>query len=220
MLKKPVRKILKFLGLNKDLLPELWNGNKAFLSLYDEIKERTVVSKDRCFMLYQLAGYANSKEGEIAEVGVYKGGTGKLIAKACPNKKVHLFDTFSGMPQTDSNVDHHKEGDFSDTSLEAVKDFLKGLNNIEFHPGFFPATADAVKDRLFSLVYVDVDIYQSVKDCLEFFYSRMATGGVMIFDDYEWKACLGVKRAIDEFLIGKREVPVVTARYQCVLIKV
>lgn len=219
MLKKPIKKILKFLGFNKDLLPELWDGDKTFRSLYEEIKGRTVVSQDRCFMLYQLARYAHNKEGEIAEVGVYRGGTGKLIAKACPNKRVHLFDTFSGMPQTNSNVDHHKEGDFSDTSFDAVKDFLKDLSNIEFHPGFFPDTADVVKDRSFSLVYVDVDIYQSVKDCLEFFYNRMVPGGVMVFDDYEWKACLGVKKAIDEFLAGKKEVPIVTARYQCILIK-
>jgi hypothetical protein len=170
-------------------------------------------------MLYQLAKYANAKDGEIAEVGVYKGGTGKLIAKACPDKIVHLFDTFSGMPREDSSIDHHTEGDFSDTCLASVEKFLKGCDNIVFHPGFFPSTGHCVKDRSFCFAHIDVDIYKSVTHCLEFFYDRIVQGGLMVFDDYGWKACPGVKKAVGEFLLDKAEIPIVTTRYQCMLIK-
>ncbi len=41
----------------------------------------------------------------------------------------------------------------------------------------------------------------------------------MVFDDYEWEGCHGVKKALDEFLHSRSEVPIVTARYQCILIK-
>lgn len=199
--------------------PELWSNIEEFQRLIKELDGHTLVSKDRCFMLYQLARYANSKEGEIGEVGVYKGGTGKLIAKTCPNKRIHLFDTFSGMPKEDPSIDHHRKGDFSDTSLESAQEFFMDCDNVVFHPGFFPNTAHAVKDRSFCFVYVDVDIYQSVKDCLEVFYNKMVPGGIIVFDDYEWKACPGVKKAVIEFLIDKDEVPIITARYQCMLIK-
>ena len=40
-----------------------------------------------------------------------------------------------------------------------------------------------------------------------------------MIDDYEFVVCPGVKKAIDEFLIDKEEVPIVTANYQCMLIK-
>jgi len=142
-----------------------------------------------------------------------------LIAKACPGKSVHLFDTFSGMPAETRGIDFHKKGDFADTSLDSVKTFLNDCSSVIFHPGFFPDTAAAIKDKKFCLVYIDVDIYQSVKDCLEFFYHRMVPGGVMLFDDYEWKDCPGVKKAIVEFLTNKPETSVITTRYQCVLIK-
>jgi hypothetical protein len=200
--------------------PELWSKDKDFRLLFKEIQKYTVVSQDRCFMLYQMAQYANNKKGEIAEVGVYKGGTGKLIAKTCPNKRVHLFDTFSGMPKENPTIDHHKQGDFSDTSLESVKVFLKDCDNVVFHPGFFPDTANAIKDTVFSLVYIDVDIYKSVKNCLEFFYDKMVPAGVMIFDDYEDSRCPGVKKAITEFASYKAESPIITTRHQCMLLKV
>ena len=47
----------------------------------------------------------------------------------------------------------------------------------------------------------------------------MMTGGVIILDDFEWKDTPGVKKAIDEFLKGKNEVPIISALYQCLLIK-
>jgi O-methyltransferase len=215
--------MFKFAGLKVQkydkVFPELWSTDGQFQALFNEIKDRTVVSQDRCFMLYQMAQYANNKEGHIAEIGVYKGGTGRLIAKTCPNKQVHLFDTFSGMPKENQVVDWHKQGDFSDTSLDSVKAFLKDCNNVVFHPGLFPGTANEIVNTRFSLVYIDVDIYQSVKDCLEFFYNRVTPAGIIILDDYESRYCLGVKQAVTEFLSDKIERPIITTKHQCIFIK-
>jgi len=221
--KQLIKNIFNFFGINiqrNNHLPELWTQSADFIKLYAQVKDRTVVSKERHFMLYQLAKYANTKKGDIAEVGVYRGGTGKLIAMACPDKKVHLFDTFSGMPKVNPSIDDHVEGEFSDTSLKSVQAFLTDCGNVTFHPGLFPRTAQSIRDRRFCLVNVDADIYQSIKDCLTFFYDRLIPGGIMLFDDYEWWRTPGVKKAIDEFLSNKPEVPIVTVRYQCMLIKV
>ena len=223
-LDKIIKRGFRLIGLDvykyDKVLPNMWTNIEEYQILYEEIKERTVVTQPRCFMLYQLAKHANNITGEIAEVGVYKGGTGKLISKTCPKKTVHLFDTFSGMPTVSEDIDILKTGDFSDTSLESVQDFLKNCNNIAYHPGFFPETADAIKDRSFCLVYIDVDIYQSVKDCLKFFYNRVVPGGVIVFDDYEHKSTPGVKKAINEFLMNKKETPIITARHQCMILKI
>ncbi|OQA91848.1 MAG: Macrocin O-methyltransferase [Elusimicrobia bacterium ADurb.Bin231] len=199
--------------------PELWSSEKNFQILFKQIADRTVVSQDRCFMLYQFTNHLIKKPGEIAEVGVYKGGTAKLLAKTCPNKQIHLFDTFEGMPNSDTTIDFHKHGDFSDISIDSVKSFLKDCGNVVFHQGFFPETGTAVKDKKFALVYIDVDIYRSVKDCLEFFYGRIVPGGVIIIDDYESQYCLGVKKAITEFISDKPEKPIITTKYQCMLLK-
>lgn len=196
-----------------------WDSQNEFNALYEQIRRYTVVSKNRCFMLYQLLRYASNLDGDIAEVGVYKGGTAKLIAKAAPYKNVHLFDTFSGMPPICTEIDIHKVKDFSDISLPSVKSFLKDCPNITFYQGVFPDTARPVKDKRFSFVYIDVDLYRSVKDCLEFFYDRMIGAGVMVIDDYKSLACPGVEKAISEFLADKKEYPIITTEIQCAIIK-
>lgn len=199
--------------------PDLWRGREEFLALDREIRERTPVTRDRCFMIYQLARHAAGLEGDFAEVGVFRGGTARLTARACPSKTLHLFDTFAGMPGVDRSVDHHREGDFADTSLEGVKAFLAGCENLAFHPGFFPDTAKGLEERRFAYLHCDVDIYESVLACLEFFYPRMTPGGVMLFDDYEWKDCPGVRKALDEFLAGKPERVIKTTLNQGLILR-
>lgn len=200
-------------------LPNLWSNEPEFVARYQTMRDRTLVPPERCFALWQLARTARHRDGAIAEIGVFRGGTAKLLASTCPDKPLHLFDTFEGMPDTDPNVDRHRKGDFADTSLEGVKGFLAGHDNVHFHQGFFPGTATPVADQRFALVYSDVDIYLSIKDCLEFFYPRLVTGGVIVFDDYEARNCPGVRKAIDEFLADKPERPLITARYQCAIFK-
>ena len=150
-----------------------------FDQLFESIKGHTLVDKDRCFMIYQLMRHASCIPGDVAEVGVYKGGTAKLIAKSCGSHSVFLFDTFEGMLEADSKKDLHKAGDFADTSEEKVKQFLGDCPNAKTIKGFFPETGEDYENRKFCFVYIDVDIYKSIRDCCEFFYPRMNVGGII-----------------------------------------
>ncbi|MCK4826590.1 hypothetical protein KA005_63190, partial [bacterium] len=49
--------------------PELWSHIEEFQIQMAEIEDQTLVSKDRCFILYQFAKYSSIKDGDIAEVG-------------------------------------------------------------------------------------------------------------------------------------------------------
>ena len=183
----------------------MWDDDKYFNELIMQIKGHTLVDKVRCFMIYQFAKQVSEHRGDIAEIGVYKGGTARLLAKTLEskNKNLHFFDTFSGMRPSDPNKDVHKEGDFSDTSLEKVQMYLHDCKNISFYKGYFPMTAGPIEKKTFCLVHIDVDIYQSVIDCCEFFYPRMEKSGIMIFDDYGFVSCPGAKMAVDEFFLDK-----------------
>lgn len=136
--------------------------------------------------------------GSVAELGVYQGGSARFLATSFPERRVILFDTFAGIPFKGEN-DWHKPGDFGDTSLESVQAYLSDCPNVEFAPGLFPETAQPYKDEQFAFVYLDADQYQSTVDGLFFFWPRMAHGGVIALDDYEWPNCPGVARALREF---------------------
>ena len=198
----------------------LWDRDPRFNEIMKSITY-TLVDRIRCYMLYQFAMQAARLEGEVAEIGVYRGGTARLLASAFgpSGKTVHLFDTFEGMPSTDPDRDAHHKGDFSDTSLESVQRSLEGCGNVAFYPGFFPGTAPPIAGLKFSLAHIDVDIYRSVLDCCEFFYPRMVAGGMMVFDDYGFESCPGAKTAVDEFFRDKRERPCYIPSGQCILIK-
>lgn len=193
-----------------------------FRQLISKAKPFSLVSEDRLWILYSLAQQARHLTGEFWECGVYKGGTAIILAdilRAAPDKTLRLFDTFSGMPETDPDKDYHRKGDFADTSLASVKQRLDDKDNIEFHQGFIPDTFQGLEHEKLAFAHIDVDIYQSVLDCCEFIYPRLVSGGFMLFDDYGFPSCPGARAAVDSFFADKIEVPLVLSTGQAFVIK-
>lgn len=199
----------------------LWDEDEKFNDVISEIVAHTIVDKIRCYMLYQFSKQVSSLQGDAAEVGVYKGGTARLMARtfAPKGKTVHLFDTFSGLPPCDPEKDCHNEGDFCDVSLETVKDYLHDCKNVLFYPGIFPNTSKPLENKTFCLVHIDADIYESLLSSLDFFYPRMVQGGIIIFDDYGFPSCPGARLAVDEFFMDKQESPCYMPTGQCFIIR-
>jgi O-methyltransferase len=162
--------------------------------------------------------------GDIFECGVYKGGTAALIAALLAEtksaKKLYLFDTFEGMPETDAKKDWHRKGDFSDTSLEEVQSFVNGGKACIFKKGFIPDTFIDLSDTAVSFCHIDVDIYRSIIDSLEFIWPRLSSGGVIVFDDYGFPTCLGARQAVDDFFQDKSAVPLCLHTGQAIATKV
>jgi len=200
---------------------KLWFEDPEFLPIMEMIMGYTKVEIPSCYMLYQFAMNSRSTPGMVAEIGVYKGGSARLLAKVFEgsDKQIHLFDTFEGMPEVNKDIDIFKKGSFNDTSLEFVQEYLIDMDGIEFHKGIFPDTASYENDEEYCFVHVDVDILQSVKDCCEYFYPRLSKGGIMIFDDYGYRKCPGAKIAVDEYFEKKDCLPIYLPTGQCVIIK-
>jgi O-methyltransferase len=91
-------------------------------------------------MLEEQAESVRHLEGDMAEVGVWKGRTASLIHQQVPEKILHLYDTFCGIVKSDKSVDVHNDGEFNDTSVEIVKNRVGHSGNIKFHVGIFPGT--------------------------------------------------------------------------------
>jgi len=140
--------------------------------------------------------------GDMAEIGVWKGRTAAIIHRQAPSKTLHLYDTFAGIVMADSSIDVHGNGEFSDTSVEKVRATVGPSQNIIFHVGIFPSTFKE-HDRQFCFVFSDTDTYYGARTTLETFSSRMVPGGKIAFHDYGWRGCPGIKKAVDEFLVGK-----------------
>lgn len=155
--------------------------------------------------LYRLVHKAEKIEGDLAEVGVYCGGTARIIREASKEKDLYLFDTFDGLPKLgkeDESPELHKG--LYKCDLDRVKTSLQNYKNIHYYPGLFPTTAIPIKDKQFSFVHLDADLYKSTLSALKFFYPRLAVGGIILSHDYPGLS--GVKKAFDEFFVDKKEL--------------
>src|SRR5438132_840270 len=59
-----------------------WNKDVEFKQIYSAIQTSTLVDEYRCFELWKLVEQsAKLQGGDLIEVGVWRGGTGALIAR-------------------------------------------------------------------------------------------------------------------------------------------
>lgn len=152
----------------------------------------------------------------------YRGGTlvptGMYLKQRDLTKVVYGFDSFQGF---DTSVNSEialggapnsekRLGGFADTSFEHVAAKVRrfGLEcHVKLVKGYLVNTlADYSRER-FCFVHLDVDIYESYKVGLEFFYPRMVSGGVILLDEYNDPPWPGCNKAVDEFLADKPETP-------------
>jgi len=168
--------------------------------------ERKHRDKVRLYTFWlQIERLKNEKiPGAFAELGVYRGETANIIHTMDTSRILHLFDTFKGFDKQDllmenSNDEKYSTSIFSDTSLEIVKKYINGNENVYFHPGHFPESAENLKDTNYAFVHLDADLYKPTLAALNYFYPRLSTGGVIIIHDYNhnWG---GLRKAIDEYL--------------------
>jgi len=186
------------------------------------------VTEEEAYTLYSAVNAVSEIPGAIAEFGVYKGATAHLICQVKNDKPLYLFDTFEGMPNEKiSSRDRWKRDTHTDTALFSVQKYLKGFENVHFVPGMFPESVEgdsAISDLRFSLVNLDVDLYESTLEALRFFYPRLNAGGRLVSHNYGLKFTdggdtPGVKEAFESYFADQRHVVVEIAETQCLVIK-
>jgi len=172
------------------------------------------------YIVYSIAKSQSNLEGDMAEVGVYQGGSAKIICEAKQKARLHLFDTFSGLPPVSDKDTHFgtkfwQDNEFGNTSEESVKKYLSKYDSVFLYKGIFPETSDPIKDSKFSFVHLDVDLYQSTRDCLEFFYPRLIKGGIILTHDYHSN---GVQIAFKEYFQNMKIPIIELTGSQCMII--
>ncbi len=150
-------------------------------------------------------------EGDLAELGVYKGATASLLAAYARRlgTTAWLLDTYEGFDAKDlTGFDADiRAQDFTDTSLAAVRAVV-GDDHVEYVKGYFPDTASQLpRDGRYCLVHLDCDLYAPMASALAYFYPRLVPGGFLIAHDYSSLHWSGAETAIDEFFLDKPECP-------------
>ncbi len=193
------------------LFGKYFNKNKAFLNFslnYLERKrdlDRNYMDYIRLSTLELLAHEINSGnlQGNIAELGVFKGKFARYINLYFPTRKLYLFDTFKGFSEADitSEIQHAYstgEQDFTNTSIEKVLSIMPFPGQCIIKAGYFPETATGLEEE-FVFVSIDTDLYEPIYKGLQFFYPRLKKGGYIFIHDYNNDGYKGAKQAVKNF---------------------
>ncbi len=180
-------------------------------------EKRSLLSAFEQYLVYALARAQRSLPGAMAEVGVYRGASARLICEIKGDKALHLFDTFAGLPPaTEHDRAIHRTGQYA-CSLETVQAYLAKYDHVHYHPGLFPDSTAGISEQQYCFAHFDVDLYASTLACLEYFYPRVVPGGIMLSHDYGILA--GVEQAFQEFFADKPEEIIEQPTTQCMVVK-
>ena len=183
----------------------------------------TMTSPERILALREAVRHVcrHGIEGAIVECGVWRGGS--MMAAALTllelnaRRELVLCDTFAGMTPPAAG-----DRDFTGRPAAAVlageprasggtwavaplADVRANLATTGFPADLVRCVVGPVEETLprhapdrIAVLRLDTDWYESTRHELEHLYPRLATGGVLIVDDYgHWQ---GARRAVDEFL--------------------
>jgi len=182
-----------------------------------------MTADEKLFALIEATRYVadHAVPGAIVECGVWRGGSMQAVARTllergAGDRDLHLFDTFTGMPEP-TEADRRHDGRpaaellresppearvWAIASLEDVREGMAQTGypaeRVHFHAGRVEQTIPEQAPAEIALLRLDTDWYESTRHELEHLYDRVPPGGVIVLDDYGyWE---GARRAVDEFL--------------------
>ena len=133
--------------------------------------------------------------------------------------RFHAFDSFEGLPETNNpeNPIQYYPGAYQSTE-ELFKQRLRAggveMDRVTITPGWFnesltALTAERLELTKIAIAYIDCDVYESTVDVLNFVTPHLATGSVLICDDWfrnRGIATAGVQGAVTEWLSNNSQL--------------
>ncbi len=205
-----------------------WNADTEFNNLYKSIKKNTLVDIYRSFELWELTEqiFKLNNNACFIEIGVWRGGTAAIIGKKLCNLKAnvdfYLADTFEGVQKSSEKDTFYFNGEHNDTSQQIVENLItNGYSNYKILKGIFPeeTSGSILKDKSFGFCHIDVDVYESAKDIVDWIWDKLIIGGIIIFDDYGFHSCNGVTKYVNEIRENKDNLVIHNLNGHAILVK-
>lgn len=199
------------------------------MTALDSIASLALARRETVEQSYRMAADVIKRgvSGDFVECGVFAGAQCAAMAKAIcddreerlgiggmPKRRIHLFDSFQGIPEPGphderATEDHLVPGSAA-CSLEQVQQYMKMWQIpdelLVYHPGWFsetlpPSTLGNGETgwrkelKAIAVLRIDCDLYESTKLVMENLYPLLSPGGWLIVDDWNLSGC---RKAVDE----------------------
>jgi len=144
----------------------------------------------------ELVKMTQNIPGHICEFGVFNGSgllsLAKLLDLYGTNnlKEVYGFDSFEGLTEINPEMDRDQEVGRYKGNLSCLLEMIKIHNlsdRVNLVQGYIekslPNFLNENNHKLFSLIYIDTDLYDSTKVILESLWPQISTGGIVALDE-------------------------------------
>ena len=170
---------------------------KDFINAYDTTRLSTGLTEDikwRTHTALWVAEQSSKLEGDFVECGVNKGFLSKAIVTYLDfnklNKTFYLLDTFEGVELKQFTEKELKTGNPQQwkygNTFEFIKESFKDYNKVKIIKGVIPDTLNKVDSKQIAYLSIDMNCaYPEIKT-IEFFWSKMVKGGMILLDDYAY----------------------------------
>lgn len=199
-----------------EIVKEIYAQQRSLFAILFRGATPVLFSPGELLTLYHQARVMRDHGGAFAEVGAFRGDSAEVACRAKGNTPFYVFEAFAGLPGAGTQDRRFASGMFT-SSEAALRERLARYPTTTIIAGYFPETAAPIADETFSYVHLDVDLYETTKAALAFFYPRTRPGGRIISHDYS--QCEGVWRAFGEFFADKPEPLEPTGVSQVIVIK-
>jgi len=157
--------------------------------------------------------FAKTDEHNFVDCGVSAGLSAFFALREIQRYKdikkfsMHLYDSWSSMKKEHLlESESLSVGNYGLLSLETTKNNLSAFNEfLVYHPGYIPESLSMSLQSPDSIVYLHVDLNSAkpTENTLEFFYPRLISGGVILFDDYGWVGYDDTRITVNNFFNNK-----------------
>jgi hypothetical protein len=117
-----------------------------------------------------------------------------------------LYDAWEGMKK-DYLLETEKklEGSYSYLKIEnTIRNLSRFKENTFFNKGFIPDSfATSKNPDSLVLLLIDLNSVIPTIKALDFFFDKLESGGIILFDDYSWISYEDTKKYVDEWLKNK-----------------
>lgn len=136
----------------------------------------TMMPRETITFLTETLRAALRVEGDVAEIGVWQGGSAWNMAKMMQlvgdERPLHLFDFFD---------DHTRTNPEAIMCLDEIRARFRFYEKANFYRGLADQHMGKLSDRNFSFVHIDLGY---IPEILDFFWDRLTEGGFMVLDNY------------------------------------
>jgi hypothetical protein len=168
----------------------------------------------RAHVVLWVANCASRLKGDFVECGVNKGFNSSAIMHHLGwnslDKTFYLLDTFNGLDERFITEEERLQGKLEinkrtlenggyERDIEAVKANFSEWQRVRIIQGAVPETLFQVETEEVAYLHLDMNCSLPEQAAAEFFWPRLVTGALMLFDDYAYKGYYSQKLALDSF---------------------